>query len=40
MPWAEAREIVTLWLLTITTPGTRILSVMTFPVLDLLVPGR
>mgnify|MGYP001066252687 CR=1 FL=1 len=35
--WAKAQEIVTTWLITI--PGAGLVSVMTFLVLDLLVPG-
>lgn len=35
--WAKAQEIVTTWPITI--PGAGIVSVMTFLVLDLLVPG-
>ena len=35
--WAKAQEIVTTWIITI--PGSGIVSVLTFLVLDLLVPG-
>jgi PiT family inorganic phosphate transporter len=35
--WAKAQEIVTTWIITI--PGAGVVSVLTYLVLDLLVPG-